>query len=353
MIRSDAQKKKMRTNEYMFEYENNNKGHNVNIYEFKQFIKTVRNNYLYSTPMFNHEVLYPDRECKLYMDCELVGTETPALDLYVSTIHEQVVLRLEETENYEIKLLKPQVISAIRTNKFSVHLIWDIWFKSPSHVLEFLKPIVEKNLFSVTIDVQVYPTNSAAKCLRMCWSGKVSCNSDCILKPYPKCESEDLDIPKFIDSLVTFDILNYDPENTSHKRVYVKETNIKKFENATFNVCNTEMSIYKYNIITRWLSLISPVFNAQGLCTKNDDSIYFITTFYCGTSKKWHNKNLTYISDNINGSIENCCTDQECRIKKKFDFSLFDLETSEHKLVLDWKFLHQVVTYNKAKNIKN
>ena len=123
---------------------------------------------------FWNEMIFPEKPCKLFMDCERYNVQVTTEEFikeFVDGIEDVIKIHIPN-------LPPPLVLNASRVGKFSIHIIWDVWFQSTLQCASFIKSRFEGNK---DVDIGVYPKSDKPKTLRMPFNMKRDVNTAVLL----------------------------------------------------------------------------------------------------------------------------------------------------------------------------
>ena len=290
---------------------------------------------------FWHELIYPNQPCRLFLDCEKTLKDGDVVDqsAYILGIHE-----LMQTQIPDKLLPTPLIICATRESKFSVHLIWDFWMRTPGNIHAIAKVVGKTPLQGVTVDLQVYPMGDKPTTLRMPFCNKKTEN--CMLLPEGHTE---FDPEVFCKHLLTFTdkASNKWPLPKRPTELYGEPLESKKKQRI-----DGEVTADKRFSALRWLALTAPMFKPMGADFYSDGSWDCHSSLFCAHLNKWHNSNKTYLHCDSKGILTACCADIECRFHVPFAFTARQVEVSETPVELNWTILNAVYATKKQSKTK-
>jgi hypothetical protein len=272
-----------------------------------------------------HEVVYPDRPCRLFVDCEKgLAQGEPAVDLGALVAGVTGAVR-QLTGSEEA----PLVLVGTRPGKFSVHLVWDLWFEAPAHVRELVRAIPLSASLGIPLDLQVYPCGSAPRTFRMPFSTKMPSNSP--LLPLGGPASFDREV--FVRGLVGFHQKHSAalPALPSPLRVY-GELSPKRQRSL-------EGSGEVPGPVDRWMRCVYPEYAASSCKVKEDGAYSCVTNFFCEVSGKFHKSNKCYFHGDPLGALVMVCANEECRAPRRLPFTHAQVLASEEEIQLDFELL--------------
>ena len=282
------------------EMENEKSGHYFYIFKsFNVFMDEMSS----SDSMYWHEVIFKNRECRYYLDCESDDStvveslkDETAVNSYIKLIHQEFVKMIPCVQ-------PPHVLTASRSDKFSLHMIWDVWAPDPSHVHSVAERINEMKIMDVKIDLQVYPAGALTHPFRLPFQCKRGV-PDSKLVPFNKNQQT---LDEFCKYVITF--------NHSHAPMWFKT---EKREIVAFEGRQTKKTKVQDNPVFEWFKLTSPRFSPVTPVESNG-VVKFYSKMWCGGLDRMHESNLTSIMINERkDTIVTMCMDKEecCKGKK-------------------------------------
>lgn len=300
-------------------------------------LEALANSYSKTPNRFVHESIHGNRKCRLYMDIDgaTVGaTSITKVNQVAADIHDLVI---EDLRQYDMVVAPPEVMTGCYPGKFSVHLVWDVWFTTPTHCRGFVERIVERFTAhqGLKIDCAIYKSQKAVGTLRMAYSKKRKINV-----PLIPVTAHRFSIAAWARTLVTFHEgmagisgLPPKPEFVPIKlRVPMGPQSIRTLGELSQS---EEVLCARYREITLdWLAKSSP---SISLMHQNDSKIQIRT--YCRRARKIHASNTMFVSTRSNARVVLHCQGTECRCDVPMLYSSSQILTSALPLEIEWSMM--------------
>jgi len=257
----------------------------------------------------------------------------------------KTILKLDQL-NY------PKVlISSRNDNKFSLHIIFDIWAPDSIHnfnVATILNEYSQK-VFKITVDTNIYPKNINTNMqLRMPFQIKQGIGKSSMLKPLLNTGQiiQDFNLEYFCSYLITFQ---------KTKDCYYLLPELKNEFIIPYNLDNKKIKInYDNNNdsdrVLSWFRDIIPNFkNTPIKFYEGTLNFKFTLKMYCYKINRIHlgNHMSFYVQPNLNQLTLNC-TDVLCKRNLPIDYSFYDIINSNKKIDLDSTITDWIYTINKS-----
>lgn len=326
---------------HLFEYECGMGGAHLCVIEtLDEFLQRIARQ---KSPLAWHEVLFLEKPCLLFMDCERTGDPSEIdQDQYVQRVHEQVQACVQ---HYQI-IQPPKVIIGSRPGKFSLHLIWNLWCESMHPIRLICDFIRKQNIMDVTIDTQVIPANPGRpKTMRMVYSCKLTQATENILVPQggPVQFSPQV----LCDHLLTF--------HSEHSHAWT----LSKLPSSLFAVRNLpgfiqagvstkrlrfeeegDMETTSEDVaVLDWMEMVFPLFQRTCLVRLTNGAWRCSGFIFCHVSNKWHKSNQTYVHADHRGCITFVCADVDCRVSILQGFTESQIRVSRQPLTTQWNII--------------
>jgi len=298
--------------EYIFAYQQNSVCTKYYVMTIEQIIDAVK-----SKPHQAkwHELIFFDRPCKLYVDCEKNIYTKAEYDEYCNPEFIHNYVRHMETK---LNINAPRVIlTACRAKKFSIHVIWNVWLSSPPAALFLLHDLIEEKYMGVTLDPQVYP-GRLSKTFRMAYNLKYDAQNSYL---YP------LDAPTrlFDDEIFKNSIVSVKSDDGPQNFINVTLPPLQVLPNINIKGSKTNIFGHKnqdersIQLLVEYFQTFNPASIPSGVQLYDDGKISFEMNVFCESLQGWHKSNNHYINIYPDGSITKTCTDHECS-RKPFTF---------------------------------
>ena len=311
---------------HMFEYETLQKGHMCRILRFDDYLATRIHG---KKPCYDHEVIRPDKRCRIFMDCEknlgpvsdsakIIVSEPVDEEKYVKDLHAALEKVVGKTMNMPLVIGKP--VGVERKDRFSVHLLWEEDVSNPWVVRKMVDMLKFENDQGVTIDASVY-SETSCKTLRMPWSFKVGKGPEVCL--VPKGSDYVFNPELFCKSLVTFHSEHSSkwimPIFKSLEVVFLEPPRKKLVSEVPEEIA----------IAMKGLSMLEPGFYPTMLKVDESGHAEMRSPMWCTFASREHASNKAYVHIYKSGLIKTHCPDPECQKTSIIPYSVSELALGE------------------------
>lgn len=267
-----------------------------------------------------HESIHPDRPCKLFLDIDRKGLSIEKGEIELLAIKQEIAARLEKRLGIT-PAPEPLILDASTPIKYSVHLIYPIWFETPRHICEFLHEM------PFDIDRQPYPINDTPTFMRFAFSKKVGKENYLIPRWRPDVGIV-FDLEVFCQSTITLW-----SESDAYKRLLPRPEHIYSLELDVYKSVGAGSGSWGrgnyvtqgpahdaanriLNYIQRMISCDSSKIKFKYLKVKENGSWECVATppLFCHLKGMQHKSNNTYIGSSDSKHVWYRCPDANCRV---------------------------------------
>lgn len=280
-----------------------------------------------------HECIHPDEPVKMFMDVDEKNSEgrTPThaeATAVVQGIQPEVTSAMMEVYGREVDA--PMVFTACRAGHLSLHITWDVWFKTPGDLFRFLESVFDSVPYGRLIDRAVYPRNNKCKWLRFPYTNKFTEEGRIHAQLVPLDGPPEFNVERMLKGCITINARMTSALTLANAFPLLELETVENVREEDEPV----LDHFRPNMLIAWMQQSLPDMNADTIRAHASGKFSFATNMFCPRAGRVHEKNRTYVNCSPRGQLHAYCTDGDCGEIRFFPYSMLQVEVSHVPLVL-------------------